>query len=94
MLADMCPDVYFDTSSSNRWMRCEPSGIELPGVFRKTLEVLGPKRFFFGSDSSWSPRGWARDVFDAQVAALSAAGVEEETVRGILGGNLRALFAR
>jgi hypothetical protein len=94
MLADMCPNVYFDTSSSNRWMRCEPSGIDLPGVFRKALEVLGPKRLLFGSDSSWFPRGWVREVFETQVAALSAAGVDGETARDILGGNLRALFEK
>jgi len=94
MLADMCPNVYFDTSSSNRWIHCEPSGIDLRGVFRRSLEVLGPKRLLFGSDSSWFPRGWVREVFDAQVAALSAAGADDETAHGIFGDNLRALFGK
>jgi uncharacterized protein len=94
MLADMCPNVYFDTSSSNRWIHCEPSGIDLRGVFRRSLEVLGPKRLLFGSDSSWFPRGWVREIFDTQVGALAAAGIDGETASGILGGNLRALFGK
>lgn len=93
MVANVCPNVYFDTSSSNKWMRCDPSSTDLPGVFRKALDVLGPKRLLFGTDSSWFPRGWNRSVFDEQVQALATVGVDAETARGILGGNLRALFA-
>ncbi len=92
MVADLCPNVYFDTSSSNKWMRCEPTPLDLPGVFAKTLEVLGPKRLLFGTDSSWFPRGWMRDVFDEQVRALETVGIDAETARAIFGGNLRGLF--
>jgi hypothetical protein len=92
MLADLCPNIYFDTSSSNRWMRCEPSAIDLAGVFRRALDVVGPRRLLFGTDSSWFPRGWIRNVFDTQVQALVAAGVDADGARGILGGNLRALL--
>ena len=94
MLADTCPNIYFDTSSSNRWMRFDPHPMSLAQVFRTSLEVLGPKRLLFGTDSSWFPRGWMRDVFDAQVSALSEAGVDEETARGIFGGNLRRLLQK
>jgi hypothetical protein len=92
MVANLCPNIYFDTSSSNKWIRCEPGATDLPGVFRKALDVLGPKRLLFGTDSSWFPRGWVRNVFDVQVQALSAVGVDAETARAILGGNLRNLF--
>jgi predicted TIM-barrel fold metal-dependent hydrolase len=94
MVADLCPNIYFDTSSSNRWMRCESSGIDLAGVFRKALDVVGPKRLLFGTDSSWFPRGWMRGVFDAQIEALAAIGVDAESAKGILGGNLRTLFQK
>jgi predicted TIM-barrel fold metal-dependent hydrolase len=94
MLADMCPNVYFDTSSSNSWMRCVPWPIDLPGVFRKSLEVLGPNRLLFGSDSSWFPRGWVRDVFDTQVKALTDIGVSADTARAIFGDNLRGLLSK
>lgn len=93
MLADLCHNVYFDTSSSNRWMRTDPASPDLVQVFRKTIEVLGTGRLLFGTDSSWFPRGWVKDVFDTQVQALLAAGVDEDGARAILGGNLRRLFS-
>jgi predicted TIM-barrel fold metal-dependent hydrolase len=92
MLADLCPNVYFDTSSSNSWMRTDPDGLGLEQVFRKALEVLGPERLLFGTDSSWFPRGWVRDVFEVQSQALASAGVDEKAARAIFGGNLRRLF--
>ena len=93
MVADLCPNVYFDTSSSNRWMRTDPASPDLVQVFRKAIEVLGPERLLFGTDSSWFPRGWVKDVLDKQVEALLAAGVDEAGARSILGGNLRRLFS-
>ncbi len=92
MVADLCPNVYFDTSSSNKWIRCEPGVTDLAGVFRRALDVLGPKRLLFGTDSSWFPRGWVRGVFDEQVQALAHVGIDAETARGIFGANLRSLF--
>ncbi|MDP9055483.1 MAG: amidohydrolase family protein [Acidobacteriota bacterium] len=94
MLADLCPNIYFDTSSSNRWMQTNPAALDLAGVFRKTLDVVGPKRLLFGTDSSWFPRGWVRDVFDAQIEALREAGIDAEAAHCILGGNLRALLRK
>ena len=40
MLADACANVYFDTSSSNAWMRYTP-GLTLAEVFRTALEGGG-----------------------------------------------------
>jgi predicted TIM-barrel fold metal-dependent hydrolase len=88
MVADLCPNVYLDTSSSNSWMRYQAEDLTLEKVFSKALSVVGPKRLLFGSDSSWFPRGWVKPVFDAQVQALRNIGADEETARGILGENL------
>jgi hypothetical protein len=92
MVADLCPNIYFDTSSSNRWIRCEPAVSDLPGVFRKALDVIGPERLLFGTDSSWFPRGWIRNVFDTQVQALATVGIGTEAAKDILGANLRTIF--
>lgn len=88
MLADLCPNVYLDTSSSNGWMRYQTEDLTLEKVFAKALSVVGPQRLLFGSDSSWFPRGWVRPVFEAQAQALSNIGADEETARAIFGGNL------
>ena len=92
MVAAQCPNIYFDTSGTNSWMRCSPYPTDLAGVFRKALDVVGPERILFGSDSSWFPRGWVRDVFDLQVLALSEVGISTEAARAIFGGNLRKML--
>jgi hypothetical protein len=91
MLADQCPNVHLDTSSSNGWMRYLPD-VTLPQVFRAALGVVGPDRLLFGTDSSFFPRGWNKDVFDRQQHALNEAGVDSETRAKIMGANFARLF--
>jgi len=91
MLADLCNNVYFDTSSSNSWMRFE--GLDLKTVFRRMLDVAGAGRLLFGTDSSFFPRGWNYDVFEAQTSALLDLGVSTSDTRLILGENLERLFS-
>jgi uncharacterized protein len=86
MLADLCPNVFLDTSSSNSWMRYE--ALDLKTVFRRALAVAGPDRLLFGTDSSFFPRGWNRAVFDEQTAVLADLGVSAADAGRILGGNL------
>jgi hypothetical protein len=92
MVADLCPNVYLDTSSSNSWMKYQPSNVTLADVFRRTLDAIGPRRILFGSDSSWFPRGWVHAVYETQLEALAKAGASSETVQAILGDNLKALI--
>jgi len=92
MLADLCPNVYLDTSSSNSWMRYE--GLDLPTVFRRALEVAGPGRLLFGTDSSFFPRGWHRQVFEVQKGVLAGLGVTAADAGRILGGNLRTILSQ
>jgi hypothetical protein len=70
MLADLCANVYLDTSSSNSWMRYEY--LDLKTVFSRALAVAGPGRLLFGTDSSFFPRGWNRGVFDEQARVFAA----------------------
>jgi predicted TIM-barrel fold metal-dependent hydrolase len=92
MLADLCPNVYLDTSSSNRWMRYEGSHCDLREVFRRALEVAGPHRLLFGTDSSFFPRGWHASIFEIQSRALYEIGVNEEDAGRIFSGNFDTLF--
>jgi hypothetical protein len=93
MLADMCPNVYFDTSSSNGWMRYVP-GLTLEGVFRAALSVVGPTRVLFGTDSSFFPRGWQAGVYDEQKRAVEGLKMSADDQALIFGGNFERLFAR
>ena len=91
LVADLCANVHLDSSSTNRWMSYH-HGLTLPGVFKQALEVAGPERVLFGTDSSFFPRGWNRAVYDAQVGALDAAGVDEGVRHRIFTGNFDRLF--
>lgn len=93
MLADLCPNVYLDTSSSNRWMRYHAPHLDLRAVFRQALEVAGPKRLLFGSDSSFFPRGWHYKIFDEQSTALYELGLDLAGARAIFGENLLRILA-
>lgn len=90
MAAEVCPNLHVDTSSSNRWIRYQP-GLTLAEVFARTLDVLGPRRVLFGTDSSFFPRGWLRQVLDAQVEALDAIGVGDDERALMLSGNFDRL---
>ena len=90
MLADVCPTVYLDTSSSNGWMRYEP-GLTLERVFETALAVAGPGRLLFGTDSSFFPRGWHRAIYDRQRTALVNVGLDEPSQALVFGGNFQRL---
>ena len=46
MVADLCPNIFFDTSSSNGWIKYSP-GLSLTDVLRQALAVLGTTRYLF-----------------------------------------------
>ncbi len=88
---DQCPNIHLDTSSSNSWMKYYP-GLTLDAVFRQAIQVAGPERLLFGTDSSFFPRGWQRPVYETQVQAMELAGVGVAARDQILSGNFDRLF--
>ncbi|MDA0203930.1 MAG: amidohydrolase family protein [Acidobacteria bacterium] len=94
MLADLCPNVYLDTSSSNTWTKYLTPPPTLEDVFGQALNVIGPDRLLFGSDSSFFPRGWNRAVFENQSQTLEKRGITAEVAANVFGGNLARLLAR
>jgi len=89
-VAQACPNVYLDTSSSNSWMATHEPPVDLSTVFSESLAILGPSRLLFGSDSSFFPRGWNSAVVTAQVNALQALRVKASVARQILVDNFNA----
>jgi predicted TIM-barrel fold metal-dependent hydrolase len=94
MVCDLCPNIYLDTSSSNSWIRYQPEVLDLSQVFRCALNVAGPERLLFGSDSSIFPRGWHNAIFEAQAQALHQIGISRADASGIFGANLQTLLGR
>ena len=92
MLADLCPNVFVDTSSTNKWINYETSPVDLGMIFKRAIHVMGHERLLFGTDSSFFPRGWQAAIFESQVKALADTGASAEQARAIFGGNLRGLL--
>jgi len=93
MLADCCPNVHLDTSSSNSWIKYTP-GLTLEQVFKSALDVVGPGRLLFGSDSSFFPRGWNGEIYHKQKSALNAIGVSADHQNKIFSENFEKIFGR
>ncbi len=91
MVADLCPNIYLDTSSSNGWVKYYPS-LTLEDVFRQALDVLGADRLLFGTDSSFFPRGWQREVWEYQMELVGKMGIAESEKEKIFSGNFDRLF--
>lgn len=93
MAADLCPNIYFDTSSTNRWIRYTP-GLTLADAFRAALSIAGASRLLFGTDSSFFPRGWHRAIYEEQKAIVVGSHVGAADAGLIFGGNFDRLFPR
>ncbi|MFN0170395.1 MAG: amidohydrolase family protein [Bryobacteraceae bacterium] len=93
MVCDLCPNVYLDTSSTNGWTRYHTPALSLAGVFQRALEVAGPQRLLFGSDSSLFPRGWHARIFTEQAETLQHIGISGADAAKIFGGNLERMMS-
>ena len=92
MAADQCPNIHLDTSSSNRWVKYYP-GLTLEDVFRQALAIVGPDRLIFGTDSSFFPRGWQRQIFELQKQTLRSPRRAGGCAGANLLGQLRAVVS-
>lgn len=93
MAAELCPNIYIDTSSTNKWTNYELSTPDLRTVFEKTINLLGAKRLLFGTDSSFFPRGWNAEIINQQIKILHDLGISETEAEAIFGGNLSGLLS-
>jgi predicted TIM-barrel fold metal-dependent hydrolase len=91
MALDAAPNIVLDTSSSNGWVRYHP-GLTLREVFARAIDVAGPDRLIFGTDSSFFPRGWQASVWLEQRSILDSLGLDAETQARIFGGNFARIF--
>jgi uncharacterized protein len=91
MAMDAAPNVYVDTSSSNSWMKYQ-NRLTLADVFKNTLDVAGPSRILFGTDSSYFPRGWQKPIYEEQRAIIDQLVGSETDKAAILGDNARRLL--
>ncbi len=87
-----CGNVLVDTSGSNEWMRWMPYDVSLASLLRRFLDTVGAGRIIFGSDSSWFPRGFARQYLDLQFETCRALGLSDDDLRLVFYGNAARLL--
>lgn len=87
-----CDNVYTDTSGSNEWVRWMMPDMNLEDLFAKFLQVVGPERIIFGTDSSWFPRGFCKSYFDEQLRICRRLNVSDEGIDKIFYQNAASLL--
>lgn len=92
MAATAAPNILLDTSSSNSWIKMHPH-LTLRDVYARALDVVGPSRLLFGTDSSFFPRGWQQSIHEAHTQVLADLGVDAASQEQIFGGNFDRVFA-
>ena len=91
-LGSACPNVFADTAGSNAWGMFQAPPVYLEDLFEQTVEVYGVTRILYGSDTAGFPRGYRKDVRNAQIRAMHDAGIKAPDQELILGGNLAKLL--
>ncbi len=94
MAGTQCENIHVDTSSSNSWMRVHLPRIRLADVFERALDVFGPQRVLFGTDSGVFPAGWRIDRLDEHKTAFAACGASQSDMQAIFSGNTLRLFGK
>jgi predicted TIM-barrel fold metal-dependent hydrolase len=89
-----CRNIVTDTSSTNSWVRTQPGNPTLRDVFERALDVLGPERVLFGTDSNTFPAGWRKERFDAQLAICEDLGLTGDERELVFGGAAQRILAR
>jgi hypothetical protein len=92
MAGAQCPNVHVDTSSSHSWLATHCPRVTLREVFERALEVFGPARVLFGTDSTTFPAGWQRARHEQQRAVLAEIGASAQDQDLVFAGNARRLL--
>jgi len=87
-------NVHIDTSSSNNWTNLDPQRPTLTDLFLRTIDAVGAERLIFGTDSSFFPRGYRRNLLDEHLDICSSLGLSPGDIDAIFGGNIRRLLDR
>ena len=85
-------NLYVDTCGKNVWIEYLPYRITLAEVFERSLEVFGPERVVFGTDSRMLTRGYRKAVLDEQISILRNLELGREEISLIMGANILRLI--
>jgi hypothetical protein len=86
-------NLYLDTSGTNNWREYTPENLELKEVFRRALDIFGPSRILFGTDTVMRPDTRYRGaIMEEQRAIVESLCRDESDANLILHENAAELF--
>lgn len=86
-------NLYLDTSGTNNWLDYTPEKIELKEVFKRALEIFGPERILFGTDSVMRPdAGYRSAIMNAQRKIIKSVCRDESCAQRIMRDNALELL--
>jgi predicted TIM-barrel fold metal-dependent hydrolase len=86
------PNIYVDTSGTNRWIEYLPEQLSLREVFKKALSVFGPDHILFGTDSRMLSQGYRMKILEEQERILGDLSLSIEDRALVMGGNAARLY--
>lgn len=91
MLTYKKENVYFDTSGTNNWLCYHPGGLNLGDIFKQTLDIVGPKRIIFGTDSILSSSKYRVEILNQQKSILNNF-LKSKDVELVMGENAKRVY--
>ncbi|VAX20261.1 hypothetical protein MNBD_NITROSPINAE01-297 [hydrothermal vent metagenome] len=93
MLGYRSHNIHLDTSGTNNWREYLPDVMPLNKIFKRALEVYGPKKILFGTDSILNDKaGYRSHILKEQKKALSSLKVTKKDRDLLMGGTAVRLF--
>ncbi|MGM0568250.1 MAG: amidohydrolase family protein [Elusimicrobiota bacterium] len=91
MLAYKRDNLFFDTSGTNNWLLYHPGKLSLVDIFKQSIDVLGPEKIIFGTDSRLLIDKYRSGILNKQRNILSSL-LKPEDVDLVMGGNAKQVY--
>ncbi len=93
MLLYQTNNVNLDTSGSNIWRKYQPVKLSVKELFERAIDAGGVDRILFGTDSSFFPRGYRKNILEEQLDAANDLLSSRNEFIEIFGGNANRVFS-
>jgi len=92
MLKYRTDNLFVDTSGTNNWIPYQDNFLILKDVFRKAIEIFGPQKIIFGSDTRIFPDGYRENILSEQIKILDELNLSSADKEDIMSNNARRVF--
>lgn len=85
-------NLYIETSGTNNWLPHQDNFLTLKDIFKKSLEIFGPEKMIYGSDTRIFPDGYRYHILKQQQDILDELNVSRENKEKIMYDNINNLI--